>query len=637
MKRILLLIHKLDRGMYAFMALGALVEALESFGMILLSSVLLERLLAGDSMQRVLVLMAALVVGYGLLNMARLWLQEARTYRVDRLTYRYRQMITEKVMAVPFEQLERVEFTELLSVVRNNDQNYSLLPLTLDSVYAILRCVFSILVAAISFIDLFGVIGSLGEANFMVSMLVLGVFVLIVASTGYVVWRKKENARVEKKLDEEMAQMNARSMAFVQIVTSYPMGKHIRLGRMQPRMIQEWSRFEGNFREWMKNIMRLDRGVNLVADSSSTLISGMIYFTVGVVSLAGGLGVGSIIWYAGVVQRLLESVRNFIFKVGSLHSQCVRQLPVFELMEIADSDELSAPAGSEASVPTGSGFAAPSASATSRQTSGASAPTGPSLSAPSVLAGPSPVKRGAGHTIEFEDVSFAYPDTDRMILEHVNLRLSGQERIALVGRNGCGKSTLIKLICRLYDPTEGRILLDGIDIRTIPRREYRKILSVVFQDFYIFADSLAGNIAMGDQVNRTRATDIVNRVGLHISNLDQPLRRDLEEKGIEVSGGEGQKIAIARALYKDAPMVILDEPTAALDPISESEIYEKFNLLVDGKLALFISHRLSSCRFCDRILVLQDGDIIQDGSHEELVAADGLYQRMWNAQKQYYV
>ena len=163
------------------------------------------------------------------------------------------------------------------------------------------------------------------------------------------------------------------------------------------------------------------------------------------------------------------------------------------------------------------------------------------------------------------------------------------------------------------------------------------MLSVGFQDFHIFADSLAGNIAMADTVDREYAASIVDWVGLGLTDLDQPLLRHLDEKGIEVSGGEGQKIAIARALYKDAPLVILDEPTAALDPLAESEIYEKFNLLVEGKLALFISHRLSSCRFCDRILVMKDGRIAQDGSHEELASSEGLYQQMWNAQKQYYV
>ncbi len=591
MKKILWMLYKLDPAMYVLTAICALVEALEGFGMILISSVLLNQLMAGRAVKELLILMAVLVAVYGILNFAKQALQQWRIFRVEDLIIRHRRMVTEKVFSVPFEYLERTEFIELLSTIRLNDQNYSLVSLTMESVYSLLKNVFSVLVAVYSFISLFGVIRHLGDSTFVVSMLILGIFVLIVGSTGYIVWRKKQNAITMQKLNDELMRLNQAGFALGQVVEGYTYGKHIRIGQMQERIMQDEEKEVANVQEFVKHYFNLDLGISVAGDISSMLISGMIYFTVGAIALAGGLGVGSIIWYAGVVQRLLEGIRSLVFEVGSLQSHCIRQQPIFELLEIVSSSD-----GGAAQVP--------------------------------VL---------AEHVIEFEDVSFAYPDTNRMILEHVNLRLSGREQIALVGRNGCGKSTLIKLLCRLYDPTEGRILLDGVDIRQFSRQEYMRILSVVFQDFHIFADSLASNIAMGDAVDRDYAASIVDRVGLGLTDLDQPLMRHLDEKGIEVSGGEGQKIAIARALYKDAPLVILDEPTAALDPLAESEIYEKFNLLVDGKLALFISHRLSSCRFCDRILVMQDGGIVQDGSHEELAASDGLYQQMWNAQKQYYV
>lgn len=591
MKKILWLLYKLDPMMYVLTAVCSLVEALEGFGMILLSSVLLNQLMEGRAIKELLVLMAVLVAAYGILNFAKQALQQWRLARVEDLIIRHRRMVTEKVFSVPFENMERSEFIELLSTIRLNDQNYSLVTLTMENLYTFLKNVFSVLVAIYSFISLFGVIQRLGGSAFLVSMLILGIFVLIVGSTGYIVWRKKQNAITMQKLNDELMRLNQAGFARGQVVEGYTYGKHIRIGQMQERILQDEKKEVANIQEFLKHYFNLDLGISVAGDVSSMLISGMIYFTVGVVALAGGLGVGSIIWYAGVVQRLLEGIRSLVFEVGSLQSHCIRQQPIFELLDIASSSD-----GDAAQVP----------------------------DLPE-------------HIIEFEDVSFAYPDTNRMILEHVNLRLSGQERIALVGRNGCGKSTLIKLLCRLYDPTEGRILLDGVDIRTFPRQEYMKMLSVVFQDFHIFADSLAGNIAMADTVDREYAASIVDWVGLGLTDLDQPLLRHLDEKGIEVSGGEGQKIAIARALYKDAPLVILDEPTAALDPLAESEIYEKFNLLVEGKLALFISHRLSSCRFCDRILVMQDGRIAQDGSHEELASSEGLYQQMWNAQKQYYV
>ena len=591
MKKVLWMLYKLDPVMYALTAVCALVEALEGFGMILLSSILLNQLMAGRAVKEMLVLMAVLVAAYGVLNFAKQALQQWRMARVEDLIVRHRRMVTEKVFSVPFEYLDRSEFAQLLSTIRLNDQNYSLVSLTMESVYTLLKNAFSVLVAVYSFISLFGVVRHLGDSAFLVSMLILGIFVLILGSTGYIVWRKKQNAITMQKLNDELMRLNQAGFTMGEVVEGYTYGKHVRIGQMQERILQEEEKKLGNVQEFIKHYFNLDLGISVAGDVSSMLISGMIYFTVGVVALTGGLGVGSIIWDAGVVQRLLEGIRSLVFEVGSLQSHCIRQQPIFELLDIAASAD-----GGTAEVP----------------------------DLPE-------------HVIEFEDVSFAYPDTNRMILERVNLRLSGRERIALVGRNGCGKSTLIKLLCRLYDPTEGRILLDGVDIRTFSRQEYMKMLSVVFQDFHIFADSLAGNITMTDTVDREYAAEIIDRVGLGLTDLDQPLLRHLDEKGIEVSGGEGQKIAIARALYKDAPLVILDEPTAALDPLAESEIYEKFNLLVEGKLALFISHRLSSCRFCDRILVMQDGGIVQDGSHEELASSDGLYQQMWNAQKQYYV
>ncbi len=577
--------------MFVLTILYAIADAIVSFSIIFMTSVLLEQLLSSCRFSELLRIVIGLVACYGIIYFLKLGLGAWRQHRIENLPYAYRQMVAEKVFSVPYEELEKVEFSELLNTIQQNDMNYSLLMLTVEDIQKMLKSAFSVLLAILSFGELYGVIKELGNMAFMVSMLILVIFVLIMGSTGYIAWKKKGNAKAEKRLDEELIKLNNRGIRVSRIFERYEWGKHIRMGRMQPKLLGEWDKIQKNVKEWFKHVTRLERSVSVLADISSTVISGMIYFTVGIIALAGGLGVGSIIWYAGVVQRLLESVRSLIFDFGTLQSRCIRQQPIFELLDIAASAD----------------------------------------------SGTAEIPALQEHVIEFKDVSFAYPDTNRMILEHVNLRLSGQERIALVGRNGCGKSTLIKLLCRLYDPSEGRISLDGEDIRTFPRQEYMKMLSVVFQDFHIFADSLAGNIAMTDAVDRESAASIVERVGLGLTDLDQPLLRHLDEKGIEVSGGEGQKIAIARALYKDAPLVILDEPTAALDPLAESEIYEKFNLLVEGKLALFISHRLSSCRFCDRILVMQDGGIVQDGSHEELVAVDGLYQQMWNAQKQYYV
>ena len=247
------------------------------------------------------------------------------------------------------------------------------------------------------------------------------------------------------------------------------------------------------------------------------------------------------------------------------------------------------------------------------------------------------------YQVEFRDVSFKYPGSDQWALRHVNMKFEVGRRLAVVGQNGSGKTTFIKLLCRLYDPTEGQILLNGIDIRKYNYQDYLAIFSVVFQDFQLLAFPLGQNVAAAKDYDPVRAEDCLRKAGFGDrldslpDGLETCLYREFDQKGVEISGGEAQKIAIARALYPDAPFIILDEPTAALDPIAEAEIYSKFDEIAGDKTAIYISHRLSSCRFCDDILVFDQGRVIQQGSHEELVADEsGKYYALWHAQAQYY-
>lgn len=244
--------------------------------------------------------------------------------------------------------------------------------------------------------------------------------------------------------------------------------------------------------------------------------------------------------------------------------------------------------------------------------------------------------------VEFRDVSFRYPGTENWALRHVNMKFKVGSRLAIVGENGSGKTTFIKLLCRLYDPQEGQILLNGIDIRKYNYRDYMDIFSVVFQDFQLLPQSLGANVAGSGSYDRERVKKALmdagfeERMSAMPQGLDTQLYKDFAENGVEVSGGEAQKIAIARALYKDAPFIILDEPTAALDPMAEAEIYGKFNDIVTDKTAIYISHRLSSCKFCDEIAVFDQGQVVQQGTHDGLVEAEGKYRELWNAQAQYY-
>lgn len=242
--------------------------------------------------------------------------------------------------------------------------------------------------------------------------------------------------------------------------------------------------------------------------------------------------------------------------------------------------------------------------------------------------------------IEFKNVSFAYPDSKKTVLKNLNLTLKQGERLAVVGKNGSGKTTFVKLLCRLYDPAEGEILFNGKNIKEYDYKEYLNLFSVVFQDFKLLALPLAQNLSGGEVYDKNKVLEVLKKADLDLSKFKNAeetyLYKNFDDEGVNISGGEGQKIAIARALYKDAPLIILDEPTAALDPIAEAEIYSKFDGLVKNKTSLYISHRLSSCKFCSHILVFDEGRIVQEGSHDELLAEDGLYSKLWNAQAQYY-
>ncbi len=254
---------------------------------------------------------------------------------------------------------------------------------------------------------------------------------------------------------------------------------------------------------------------------------------------------------------------------------------------------------------------------------------------------------GASYTIELRDVSFRYSGSEaepaKEVFSHLNLRIRPGEKLAVVGLNGAGKTTLVKLICGFYDPDEGEVLLNGVNIKVYDRRDYYRLISGVFQDFSVIASTIAVNIAQDTQkIDMERVADCVEKAGLKkkIESLprkyDTLLDRFVYTEAVELSGGELQRLMIARLLYKDSPIVVLDEPTAALDPIAESDIYQKYNALTRGKSAVFISHRLASTRFCDRILLIEDGRIAEEGTHEELLANGKRYAELFELQSRYY-
>lgn len=245
--------------------------------------------------------------------------------------------------------------------------------------------------------------------------------------------------------------------------------------------------------------------------------------------------------------------------------------------------------------------------------------------------------------LRLEQVSYRYPQCDRDTISHMNLTIHSGEKLAIVGLNGAGKTTLIKLLCGFLDPTEGRVLLNGQDIRELNRRDYYQLITGVFQDFSQLQVSIAQNVAQRiSDIDSEHLAHCVAQAGLTQAietlpkGLDTTLGRLLNDDGTELSGGQLQRLMLARALYKDAPILLLDEPTAALDPIAENDIYQKYNEMTAGKTSVFISHRLASTRFCDRILFLESGTIKEEGTHDQLLKLGGAYAKLFAVQAKYY-
>lgn len=328
------------------------------------------------------------------------------------------------------------------------------------------------------------------------------------------------------------------------------------------------------------------------------LSSLVIYLFTGVRAYVGAITIGNVVTYASSMERFISAVNGLSMMVGHLKTAAIYAADYREFIELEKKK----------------------------------------------YAGTIPLekRRDNRFSVEFINVSFKYPGSEAYAIRNLNLKFVIGERMAIVGKNGSGKTTFVKLLCRLYDVTEGCIKVNDVDIRKYDYKEYCSLFSVVFQDFRMFAFPVGENVAAGSDVKEELVTEAMKKAGLEgrLESLPKGLEtcvgKEYDENGVAFSGGEKQKLAIARAIYKNAPFVIMDEPTAALDPEAEAEVFEGFDKMVGKKTAIYISHRLASCKFCEDILVFDGGRVVQHGSHEELEKQDGLYRQLWNAQAQYY-
>lgn len=418
---------------------------------------------------------------------------------------------------------------------------------------------------------------------------VMVVIILIVATRMNKAWYKAS---------DEYSRLDRMFYYFLNMFSDYNTGKEIRLYKEQSLI--EHTATDILLTDGEKLLKKVS--LNSAKSSSFVAILGAvvgfgIYLFIGVKGLYGLFGIGSLVLYCGSFMQIINGIMKMAVTFGKTEEMVPLVNYYFRIMNTKDE----------------------------------------------MTYGNKELNLNNKFEIEFRNVSFKYPGADNDALKNINIHIKNGEKLAVVGRNGSGKTTFIKLLCRLYDATEGEILINGINIRDYTKESIIKLYSVVFQDFKIFSTTLAQNISAGEEYNREKLfealdkSNIKNRVLKMEKQEGTYLYKDLDKAGVEISGGEAQKLALARALYKDAPIVILDEPTAALDPVAENEIYSRFNSFTKKKTAIYISHRLSSCAFCDSIAVFNNAELAETGTHNELMNQNGVYADLWNAQAEYYI
>lgn len=592
-------------GVFAATAAHAVVSALGPYATVYLSARIINEL-AGARRPEVLwpLVGVTLAVGAGLVLLTGILLHWKNAAQ-ERYSQGKEKLLTDKMLSMDFADVDDARTHALLSQIRQNILWGGWgFPMLLEVFDEIVRGAAGVVGAIALTVSLFtlpvpasaGRLTILNHPLFVALLLTVLVGVVILAP----MCKNRANEHIVSMADS-MTFVNRIFHVFGLLSNDKENSLDIRMYEQQ-KLSSHYFRNNPLFQPGSEIFRRMDGpigGWTALGSALSAVLTGLVYVFVCLKAWAGAFGVGSITQYVGAVTALSTSLSTLVENVGILQSNTVFMRTIYQFLDI------------------------------------------PNQMYQGTLT--TEKRSDRQYEIEFRNVSFQYPGSDQWALCHVNMKFRVGSRLAVVGQNGSGKTTFIKLLCRLYDPQEGEILLNGIDIRKYNYRDYMNLFSVVFQDFQLLAQPLGDNVAGSQAYDRTKVRQALidagfgDRLNSLPQGLDTMLFKEFAEDGVDVSGGEAQKIAIARALYKNAPFIILDEPTAALDPIAEAEIYAKFNDIAGDKTAVYISHRLSSCKFCDEIAVFDHGQVIQQGTHDSLLADEGgKYYALWMAQAQYY-
>lgn len=593
-KNFIVLIQKKNEHILAYILFGSLIEASILFLNLYFSSQIINLVIKkeyGLCKQYVLMFLILIALFESLMNVCKQKINQVKEVSTRNINER----VLRKTYVYDFEKLETNHAIDILRRTKGTLEGIGGVSAAIEGLYRIFNTFFTFIFSLFFVIMLFTKKGN--QETFITSTFsTVLILILYICIFMIQIFFMRKVQKVFNTLILKNDHNNAVGQYIIDTMMDQKNGKDIRIYSLKDILNRIYEKYyEDSFREYF-NTGKISGRYNAVIAFLGQISAGICYIVIGAKAISGVIEIGDIFLYIGAINRLMSSLQENIGSIlGFIYKwNYLKELQEFILMpEESDGQDDMEHMEQE-------------------------------------------------HIIEFHDVSFKYPNSDDYVLSHINLTISSGDKVAIVGYNGAGKTTLVKLLCRLYKPTEGMIKIDGIDIQTLKFKEYIKLFSVIFQDFQLFSFPLEENLTAGETPEYEKLWRYVEQVNLkkRVKMMKDGLKTQLYNdngNGVEISGGEAQRFSIVRALYKDAGFVIMDEPTAALDPIAEAEIYEQLNNMVKKRTTIFISHRMSSCRFCKRIIVMNQGSIVEEGNHEELMKKNGIYAELFMVQAKYYV
>ncbi len=584
--------------------INAILQAIRPFIPIVLSAGILDELLGNKDTTK-LVTLALMLVGFLFVtHIASSYFTKRYNDESKMLINNYYFELSKKSMKMEYVHIEKKETMDLLHQIEGASSSFMAIWNIAEYLQKGTLAILEIIIACSLIVTMFANSTHIvpDESLAFIQSPITFIILIAVLLTGlylYSVLQGKLGETASKDMKSGIAGNRIFGYLFFHMSNNYENGKDIRLYNAQNLIFSKMKHFvRGNYHECDENFVKPNIKHYSLLSIVNVVMLVAVYIFILLKAYVGAITVGAIFIQINAIMKLYDSLGSFLKQYNMLKAACEHFKYSITYLNLPEMKK----------------------------------------------EGMKKVEIENDYVFEFKNVSFKYPSTDTLVLDNINLTINTGERLAVVGMNGAGKTTMIKLLCRLYEPTEGVITLNGTDVNQYDHDEYVKLFSVVFQDFQLFSFDMDKNVVAGETMDQDNLETCLNNSGLANvveelnGDLKVPIGKSFNADGRDFSGGEKQKLAIARALYRDAPIVVLDEPTAALDPIAEYEIYTKFNTLVGNKAAVFISHRLSSCKFCHNIAVFDKGSIVQFGSHASLLLDTyGKYHELWDAQAKHYV